>query len=379
MSELTNVCDNRTIRKQLLAASSAMVLTAYIASSGAAGAQESGHPTVWIELGGQLQSVQGTTTPLVAPFMSTPPVNEFYDPPFFAKEQKSARFASGFEGKLTFQPNGSDWIFAAGIRYGRSHASRHKHYQTLGPSAEAGAWNSPYIRHLTTAVPFADITTSYREQHFVVDFTVGRDIGIGAWGQGGSSIVSAGMRMAEVTVGTTATAYARPNEGYADNGKYGLFHLPRPVFTEYTLTGDAQRSFHGVGPSLSWNASATLLGNHEDGELNLDWGINGALLFGKQKAKVDHGTTATFYSKAPPYKGPVYAPRSAHRTRSRSITIPNLGGFAGLSVRYPNVEFSLGYRADFFFGAVDTGIDERQTKALGFYGPFATISIGLGG
>jgi len=40
---------------------------------------------------------------------------------------------------------------------------------------------------------------------------------------------------------------------------------------------------------------------------------------------------------------------------------------------------SFGYRADFFFGAVDEGIDARHTKNLGFDGPFTTISIGLGG
>ncbi len=37
----------------------------------------------------------------------------------------------------------------------------------------------------------------------------------------------------------------------------------------------------------------------------------------------------------------------------------------------------MGYRADFFFGAIDGGIDTRKSETLGFYGPFATISIGL--
>jgi len=38
---------------------------------------------------------------------------------------------------------------------------------------------------------------------------------------------------------------------------------------------------------------------------------------------------------------------------------------------------SLGYRADFFFGAVDGGIDTRVSKTLGLNGPYATISVGL--
>jgi len=33
-----------------------------------------------------------------------------------------------------------------------------------------------------------------------------------------------------------------------------------------------------------------------------------------------------------------------------------------VSVKYPNAKFSFGYRADFFFGAMDTGIDARRQK-----------------
>jgi hypothetical protein len=167
----------------------------------------------------------------------------------------------------------------------------------------------------------------------------------------------------------------------------GLPESPRAfLFTvaRHLLWAHAGRSFNGVGPSLSWNASATVLGNKDQGELTFDWGINGALLFGRQKARTDHKTQAYHmpFTPYPIYIGYYYTriyEHPHHDTRSRKVTIPNLGGFAGLSVKYPNVKFSLGYRADFFFGAVDAGIDARHTKDLGFHGPFATISIGLGG
>jgi hypothetical protein len=48
-------------------------------------------------------------------------------------------------------------------------------------------------------------------------------------------------------------------------------------------------------------------------------------------------------------------------------------------MRYPNAKVSFGYRADVFFGAVDGGGDMRKTFDRSFHGPFATISIGLGG
>jgi hypothetical protein len=73
----------------------------------------------------------------------------------------------------------------------------------------------------------------------------------------------------------------------------------------------------------------------------------------------------------------VYTPVT--RTRSRTVTIPNVGGFAGLSYRFSNARISAGYRADFFFGAKDGGIDAADRENLGFHGPFASISVGLGG
>jgi hypothetical protein len=60
------------------------------------------------------------------------------------------------------------------------------------------------------------------------------------------------------------------------------------------------------------------------------------------------------------------------------IAIPNVGGLAGVSFRYANAKVSFGYRGDFFFGAMDAGIDTRKAETVGFHGPFASISVGLG-
>ena len=64
--------------------------------------------------------------------------------------------------------------------------------------------------------------------------------------------------------------------------------------------------------------------------------------------------------------------------RSRNVTVPNLGGYAGLSVNYSNAKISFGYRADEFFGAMDGGQATAKKENRGFYGPYANISIGLG-
>jgi iron complex outermembrane receptor protein len=160
----------------------------------------------------------------------------------------------------------------------------------------------------------------------------------------------------------------------------------RYSFYNYTMFARAARSFRGVGPSLSWNASAALLGNRNAGELTFDWGINGAVLFGRQKTKTNHTTQAYHlpitqrYGGA--YDGYYYTrvPQKSHqgsRVASRSVVVPNFGGFAGVSVKYPNIKVSLGYRADMFFGAMDTGIDTAKRMTTGFYGPFASVGIGL--
>jgi iron complex outermembrane recepter protein len=156
-----------------------------------------------------------------------------------------------------------------------------------------------------------------------------------------------------------------------------------PKFAPRTFLGKIQttRSFHGFGPSVSWDASALVAGSTNTAEFAFDWGIDAALLFGRQKASVHHQTTAharpTGNGSRPVYTVYQHAPPTS--VRSRSVTVPNVGGFAGLSLKFPNAKVSLGYRADFFFGAMDGGIDAAKRTTTGFYGPFASVSVGIGG
>ena len=59
------------------------------------------------------------------------------------------------------------------------------------------------------------------------------------------------------------------------------------------------------------------------------------------------------------------------------MTVPNLGGYAGLSANYSNAKISFGYRVDEFFGAMDGGQDTAKSYNRGFYGPYANVSLGL--
>ncbi len=167
--------------------------------------------------------------------------------------------------------------------------------------------------------------------------------------------------------------------------KYGSFSgpplkLPHPHFHTYHATGQSSRSFRGIGPSLSWSGSVPLVGDMQNGEVTFDWGANAAVLFGRQKASVRHQESAHFKSGiCGNCYSLVYQHPPAGHSIDHSVTTPNAGGFAGASWRVQNFKVSIGYRADFFFGAIDGGIDTPKSETVGFYGPFATISFGLGG
>lgn len=381
MSELIDKRHTRAdLQSQLLATVSALALVAYIASTAAAKAEGADRPTVWIELGGQMESVQGASAPFVAPFMTAvAPTPDVYSNDIFGANQRPAKLAFGAEGSLSFQPEGSDWIFSAGLKFGRSQTNRHTHQQGEFPTLPLRF--NPNYHHTFPAAPFADEKGSGDESHAILDFQAGRDVGLGVLGRNGTSLINVGIRMAQFSSKSDVNAMGRPQINFVPgHGNFGS----EITFYNYTMTAHAERSFRGIGPSLSWNASAALLGNRDDGELAVDWGINGAVLFGRQKVRTNHATQAyhlptAYYSwYAPYYYAKVYQ-HPHQRTTSRFAVIPNFGGFMGLSVKYPNAKLSLGYRADFFFGAMDNGIDQRHSKNLGFNGPFASISIGLGG
>lgn len=201
------------------------------------------------------------------------------------------------------------------------------------------------------------------------------------FGKDGSSVVSAGVRIAQFQSRRTVKLSAREDTQFY-NYWSAYPSIPYVEMTahhrDFTLDASSARSFRGLGPSVSWNASLPVVGSDDDGEITFDWGLNAAVLFGRQKANVQH-QTAGYYFRPKYGKSTIsYPPRVTH-VRSHSVVVPNVGGFAGLSFKYSNAKVSFGYRGDFFIGAMDNGIDDRKSQTLGFYGPFATLSIGLGG
>lgn len=376
MSELINTNDNRaTIRWKLLTGASALALTASVIS---ASAEEADRPHVWIELGGQLERLDGQPQILTSPFFAQATPASIHP---MMDAQRPSQWSLGGEGKITLAPEGTNWIFSAAIRYGRSNSSRHLHYQADFPSVEK--YLLPFISPTTIPLgraKFSDAVARSEEKHAVLDFMAGKDVGLGMFGANGTSVISAGVRFAQFVSKGNTTLYARPvEEANLRTPIPGKYKWDHPLYQTYTALLHAERSTHVVGPSLSWEASLPMAGHDADSELTFDWGINGALLFGRRRVNIHHQTTSNYYYR---FFGSQYIGRqttqTVNRKESRTAVIPNVGGFAGISLKFPNAKVSIGYRADWFFGAVDGGIDTAKRQDRGFHGPYASISIGLG-
>jgi len=354
---------------------SLLVTVSAIALLGSGGttaiAADAGRPLIWIDLGWQFERDGGGQQAFAPGFVDAFVSNGFSSP---SKIEKALPWSYGADGEISYQPENSDWIFSASVRYGRTHGSKSFHQQTTALAGTRHINLGPIHFTATNQLEnYEEAKATNTETHEILDFQAGRDMGLGLFG--GTSMLSAGIRFAQIKFGSHSKINGHPDLYLPTNLKYAAHvHV-------YYATNTQERAFNGLGPTLSWKSSAPLVGNRSDGEIALDWGINAGILFGKQKATGHHQTKTNYYRTAIPLFGGKY--HGYHHTtvphnRSRPVIVPNLGGFAGLSLKWTNAKISLGYRADVFFNAIDDGMDARKTENRGFYGPFASISVGLG-
>ena len=381
MSELIQKSDSRAaIRWKLLTSVSALAL---ISSISVARAEDTSHPLIWLELGGQMDNIRGQGAVFAPAFIAANPNSPVLNSVTPLQAQQPSKFGFSEDGKIAFQPEDSDWVFSAAIQYGRSSNSRKVHHQTYNVYPTKYNSGVPHPGWLDYKHKFADTQASRQENHAILDFSAGKDVGLGMFGKESISTLSLGVRIAQFASKAAVSMRALPDMQFDVlplPSYYLTLHLP--YFHTYHATGHAARSFRGVGPTVSWTGSTPFVGNQQDGELTFDWGANAALLFGKQKAKVRHQESAHYFSRYAGFHGHPYIltyqnPIGGHDT-DRSVTVPNVGGSVGLSWRARDFKVSLGYRADIFFGAMDTGIDAVKKSNLTFNGPYASISVGLG-
>jgi hypothetical protein len=389
MSELVNIRETQAaIRWKLLTSVSALALAVTVSSGDMARAEDASQPLIWIELGSNLDQRVDSSNEYRPPFVSEIP-SDFSSPlPF----EKLHGFRLDWESAISFQPSGSDWSFSVSARYGRASKNGSKHLETnVLPTQVSTGY---YIIPLGFPHRYEQIQAQNSETHAIIDFMVGKDVGLGMFGMRGTAVLSGGVRYADFTSRSNITLGVDPDSS-------DVPQTPRYHYHKFNGAFSASRSFHGIGPSISLKASSPVMRDTSDSEFTIDWGANGAVLFGRQKTRGNHSTKGAYYCENNFYGAPTGCPpptanappliagegfrqishyqQSNSFNRSRMAIVPNVGGFAGISYRLANAKVSLGYRADFFFGAIDGGIDAAKKGNLGFYGPFASVSVGLGG
>ena len=239
MSELIQKHDNRaTIRWKLLTGASALALAAYISASDVANAEDAGRPSIWLEVDGQFSQQNNNL--------------EVYDPSFLLASPFDAASHVDLEkgpptiwdkgAKITYQPDGSDWVLSLGIRYGKSARSETVNHQT---SHAEGHVSGKYFGEYDAYQIF---NAQSAESHTILDFQVGKDVGLGRFGSGGSSVLSAGVRIAQFNSRGAVEIQSQPANVTA------YTQLPSSTGRISTPSGDSQVSVlrsRGMRPPIS--------------------------------------------------------------------------------------------------------------------------------
>jgi outer membrane receptor protein involved in Fe transport len=368
---------------------------------GSLGGRHEGPYPFTVELGGQVQRHDAPYDPIRPSFIDqfSPAID-----PTGVVQKGNLDWGDGREVKLTWRSDGP-WQVAAGVRFGKTNHGRvRSHLEEMGNTA--CAWTpydfyglgalfcdptSPYYDptgSIRRATNWSDANATGREEHTLVDFMVGRDLGLGVLGK---STIAGGLRYAQFKSKTDLWMEGIPYWDLQEGGlsKYVTENLD--ASTTHLASLRAEREFKGLGPMLSWDAAARLLGNEDVGHLDIDWSIGGGALFGKQK------TSLTGYESADPFTGfagggtdelgglqfvrdardAIVTPIS--RSRSQSVTVPVIDLSLGLSYSIDRVSIGAGYRWERYFDVLDAGDDEHKSYDRTIDGPYMKISVGFGG
>lgn len=361
MSELVTT-NERAARFQLAllgSVSALSLLGGAVFNTATAGEQHD--PTIWIDVGGQFEMLSDPQDKWNPDYFSGANAGPLVGT--FPNAQKPPRVGYDTNIGISFHPSDTDWFVSASAHFGR--ARRHV--------------NDLKQDKIQTWIFGVNYPTNYGEKvyttesHRLVDFKVGKDVGIGL--PGIKSSISLGVRFANLR--SRADAHISSN-----------FVFPFPFYS-YFIAGSVinrahnlvSHEFAGVGPSVEWKGSLPIAGEPEGGQLAVDAGLNAAILFGRQTT--DRTVDGYYWKRQWDWTQFAYASQiqnvHADTRRRRNVTVPNLGGFIGASYRLPNVKLSLGYRADMYFNAMDRGVSSFKSEDRGFFGPYFNLSVGLGG
>jgi outer membrane receptor protein involved in Fe transport len=361
---------------------------------GSFGAPHDGPYPFTVETGGQIQRQNAPNQALMPGFASAfpAPIDILATP-----QGRDLDWGNGGYLKLTYQPTGSPWRISTAVRYGRTNGSlkAHAEHQT-DPVCVFGGYFASFCDYFTPDNPkykminqfsiadHADSIINDREEHTLVDFAVGRDVGLGQLEQ---SSLSLGLRHADFKSTTMAVFRGIPDWD-AHEGFISSFYGSYVAHTRYDGVINARRDFKGLGPVAAWEASYPVLGNADLGRVAIDWSVSGGVLLGTQKVSISGSDKASYFLtdglavlglRNP--DGPVSVTETpvGPYSRSKSVTVPTAAVSLGLSYQVERFQMGAGYRWERYFNAIDGGFTERKSYDRTIDGPYFKVSVGFGG
>jgi hypothetical protein len=216
---------------------------------------------------------------------------------------------------VAYQPALSPWSFGVNARYGVT-SKKNKSVTT------------------TTVTPTPlSIQGSRKASHFIVDFTIGRDMGLGTTPVGDPYLqLQAGLRFAHLQDKTS-------------------LHLLTPFGG--SSGANAKREFAGFGPRIGLAVSMPLAAS-----FSLDGTAGAALLYGRSSEKIDLTSSGILTSSL---------------KKTKNVWVPSLD--ASLAVSYAfnaSAKISLGYRVEGYFNAYPAIVPggPPRDKDMVAHGPF---------
>jgi Legionella pneumophila major outer membrane protein precursor len=220
----------------------------------------------------------------------------------------------GWEGAAGFDwvPQGwGPWHLSGQFRYGTAQRTQAFHGSTtlIVPTG-------------TTLIAIASNNEKIRDDHWLVDFAVGRDLGLG---NGSNAQWKLGLRVADLRAKLTASGSVATTPGGT-----GVFSTVQKA------------TFVGAGPRLGVDGSTPL-----GGGWSIDWLGGVAVLFGERQ------TTQTTFPT--PVGAGVFLPITSASAISDTTAVFNVDGQAGLSYWFsPSFKITASYRVDAYFSALKT-------------------------
>ncbi len=288
------------------------------------------------------------------------------------------QWADQREVKLTYAP-ASDWKISLARRWGQAANSWREAAYEKFPDGVRTTGFIPLVRPGPSNSAIS--SAQGREEYDVIDFTVGKEAGLGLIGEGGESLVSLGLRFAKFDSIARTRLSGTPDWHFPESEP---FKYPTEHHSEYSAWLDRERSFEGAGPVLSWEATKPLLGDERIGRLGLDWSLSGGVLFGKQEMQAEGHRFGEYIHWKKNVMNPPQIIDTLYDTpidiqRSREVTVPTWSASLGLSYGVDRIKISAGYRWDRYLDAIDGGAEEAAGYDRGTDGPYLKIRFGFGG